>query len=51
MEQPISDPIFERLRADVLEGIASADRGELVSLEEFRQEYGLGNTSEDDSST
>jgi len=48
MEQPVSDPIFERLKADVLEGIESGKRGEHVTLDEFLRMYGL-HASEDES--
>lgn len=33
--------IFAQLKADVLEGLASADRGEGVSEEEMRRIFGL----------
>ena len=34
MLQPKSDPFFEELKADVLDGIAASDRGETHSEEE-----------------
>ncbi len=30
------DPFFEQLKADVLEGAAAADRGELFTIDEAR---------------
>lgn len=49
MEQPVFDPIFERLKADVLEGIESGKREGYVTLDEFLRMYGL-NASEDETS-
>jgi hypothetical protein len=38
---PTRDAVFEQLKADVLEALAEADRGEGVSEEEMRAMFGL----------
>jgi predicted transcriptional regulator len=38
MHEPQRDPFYEGLRADILEGAADADRGDLVDLEDVIRE-------------
>ena len=39
MNDPQRDPFFAGLRADILEGAADADRGDLVDLEDVIREF------------
>jgi predicted transcriptional regulator len=45
MHDPQRDPFYEGLRADILEGAADADRGDLVDLEEVIRELHDENAS------
>jgi hypothetical protein len=38
---PIQDETFERLKADVLHGLAQADAGLLVDAEDMRAMFGI----------
>ncbi len=44
MRQSRHDPVFEQLRADIQEGVAAAERGDVIDAEVVWREYGLMGT-------
>jgi hypothetical protein len=39
--EPVRDPVFERLQADLLEGVRAGEAGDVLPAEEVWQRLGL----------